>query len=92
VSNSPSGGRRVRPDSFYFDKLPRRLREALCHSSFEWDSKWFYDRWSNGVRVDALIKELRKWNLRECDKPCSAKVRNFYLHNNPHKLTRVTPL
>lgn len=86
------GGRRVRPDSYYFEKLPRRMRDALNASAFEWDSKWFYDRWNKGRSVDSLILDLEKYNLLECKKPSNPKVKRFYNGNNPTLISGVGPL
>jgi len=93
MTNYTSRNYRVRPDSFYFDKLPHRLRHALSHSTFTWDSKWFYDRWNKGWTVDHCIAELNKWNLKACLTPFDAKIKKFYAaHGNPTKETGVSPL
>lgn len=48
---------------YYLEKLPPRLRQALCNAAFAWDAKWFYDHWNRGKSVDWCISEIKRWDL-----------------------------
>jgi hypothetical protein len=48
---------------YYLEKLPPRLRQALCNAAFTWDAKWFYDNWNKGKSVDWCISEIKRWDL-----------------------------
>lgn len=58
--NSSGSGSQSRPDDFYFDKLPPRLRLALAGAAFDYSSKWFYDKWNSGKSVDWCIAEIKQ--------------------------------
>lgn len=92
--NSATGGYRKRTWDYYHAKLPRRLRLALAHAVFEWDDKWFYDKWNNGKSVDWCIAELKKWDTKECTAPwVDKKIKRFYAkRGNPTKTHGVRPL
>lgn len=49
----------------YLDKLPPRLRQALCNAAYTWDPKWFYDHWNKGKSVDWCINEIKKADLEQ---------------------------
>lgn len=56
-------GYRKRDNWYYLDKLPQRLRLALCNAAYTWDAKWFYDRWNGGKSVDWCIDKIREADL-----------------------------
>lgn len=49
---------------YYLEKLPVRLRQALCNAAYPWDAKWFYDHWNRGKSVDWCISEIKSADLR----------------------------
>lgn len=51
-------------DWAHFDKLPAMLREALRTSAFEYDARWYYDRWREGFSVSRLIRHTRECDLQ----------------------------
>jgi Family of unknown function (DUF6525) len=55
--------RRKRNNWYYLDRLPSRLRLALCDAAITWDAKWFLDKFEGGESVDKLIARLRKADL-----------------------------
>ena len=58
-------GYRKHDDWYYLEKLPIRLRQALCNSAYPYDTKWFYDRWNKGKSVDWCIQQARNEDLRQ---------------------------
>lgn len=86
-SNSQGAGvSRVRPDWYYFDQLPKELREALARSAFDWDSKFFLDRWNSGRwSIPKLIAALEGYNHDKARKRVPYRVPgNFgYKYHSP---------
>lgn len=81
-------------DTWYWDRLPKQLREELSMGAYRWDSKWFYDRWESGKwSIPALVREARQWDLREAAEPVKWR-RGFKWHKEPssYKATKVKPL
>lgn len=57
-------------DSFYYlDKLPSRLRQALCSAAFTWDPKWFLDHWNKGKSVDWCIAKIKEADTQMAMQP-----------------------
>ena len=78
---------------FYLDKLPPRLRAALCDAAFAWDAKWFYDKWNKGRSVDWCISEIRRADLQSAH--ADIKWRDGFKWSkcvSPAKETKVRPL
>jgi hypothetical protein len=86
-------GRRTRDNWYYLDKLPPRLRLALCHAAFTWDAKWFYDRWNKGKSVDSLIAEIKQSDRHWASKPVKTR-KGFKWMTEPSPMcqTKVPPL
>jgi hypothetical protein len=53
-------GYRKKDNWYYLEKLPPRLRLALCHAAYTWDAKWFYDHWNKGKSVDWCIERIKE--------------------------------
>lgn len=84
---------RKRDNWYYLDKLPPRLRLALCEAAFTWDAKWFYDHWNKGKSVDWCIREIREADLRKAYE--DVKWRDGFKwrkETSPAKATKVRPL
>lgn len=80
---------RLKDDWHYFDKLPPRLRAALNGSAYEYDSKWFYDRWNQGtLSVDKCIKIIREADLEQALK--AVKWRDGFKWRSEKSATAVT--
>jgi Family of unknown function (DUF6525) len=69
---SNGGGRtvyRVRPDSYYFDKLPLTVRCALTVAAFNWSSSQIYRLWrrgGGGFRTEAeIVRSIGRWDAEE---------------------------
>lgn len=78
---------------YYLDKLPVRLRQALCNSVYTYDAKWFYDRWNKGKSVDWCIKQARDEDMRRALE--DVKWRDGFKWNrmkSATKETKVKPL
>jgi hypothetical protein len=59
VQNS-SGSYRTTLEAFMkaYDKLPRRLRDALKYSAHDWVPQRFLTAWRQGATVDTLIERV----------------------------------
>lgn len=92
-NHATSGKARKHGDWYYLEKLPPRLRAALCDAAFSWDTKWFYDHWNKGKSVDWCIGEIKRWDLHRAYE--DVKWRDgFKWKKEPSaaKATKVRPL
>jgi hypothetical protein len=86
-------GSRKRDNWYYIDKLPPRLRLALCDAAFTWDAKWFYDHWNKGKSVDWCIDQIKRADLNKALEP--EKIRDGFKWRALPSITKetgVTPL
>lgn len=86
-------GSRIRDSYYYLEKLPPRLRQAICGAAYLWDAKWFYDHWKKGKSVDYLISEIKRWDLHEAYKDVKwRKGFKWQKATSAAKETKVRPL
>jgi hypothetical protein len=86
-------GSRKKDNWYYLDKLPPRLRAAICNSAFVWDSKYIYDHWNKGKSVDWCISNLKQWDLHEAAKDLKTrKGFKWKSEPSPYKVHKVRPL
>lgn len=52
------------PDWDYFDRLPPLLRHALAGAAFDYDSKWYWERLTEGFPVERLAHHARECDLQ----------------------------
>lgn len=89
MGNGQYGGRYRKTDNFYYlDKLPTRLRQALCNAAFTWDAKWFYDNWNKGKSVDWCIDQIKQADIQKALEP--SKVRDGFKWKTIPSVTRET--
>lgn len=85
--------RRKHDNWYYLDKLPARLRLALCDAAFTWDAKWFYDHWNKGKSVDWCITQIKNADLQKAME--AHKIRDGFKWRMIPSITKetgVTPL
>lgn len=75
---------------YYLEKLPARLRQALCNAAFAWDAKWFYDHWNKGRTVDWCIAKIKEWDLLEASE--DVKWRNGFKWQKVKSATKETKI
>jgi hypothetical protein len=62
-NNSQSGPRSTlrRDPYWYFDRLPKRAREAFANATFDWSAGELYLAWSKGrITLDRLIASVQQ--------------------------------
>jgi len=81
-------------DDWYWERLPKQLREELSMCAHSWDSKWFHDRWESGKwSIPELVRQARGWDLHEAAKPVKwRKGFKWQSVASSYKATKVKPL
>lgn len=83
-----SSAPRKKDNWYYLEKLPPRLRQALCNAAYTWDAKWFYDYWNKGKSVDWCIAKIKEADLEWALK--DVKWRDGFKWKSARSATAVT--